>query len=43
MKSFCSRRWIGNHIHDPEGYWGYLKRKLSLNGGILQEKAPSVP
>ena len=24
----------GNHINGPEGFWGYLKRKLAAKGGI---------
>jgi len=28
----------GNHINGLEGFWGYLKRKLSAKGGIRKEK-----
>jgi len=28
----------GNHINGLEGFWGYLKRKLSAKGGIRREK-----
>ena len=28
----------GNHINGIEGFWGYLKRKLSSKGGIKKEK-----
>ncbi len=30
----------GNHINSLEGFWWYLKRKLSSKGGIRQEKPP---
>jgi transposase len=30
----------GNHINGLEGFWGYLKRKLSAKGGIRQKKLP---
>jgi transposase len=30
----------GNHINGLEGFWGYLKRKLVLKGGIRREKLP---
>lgn len=30
----------GNHINGLEGFWGYLKRKLSAKGGIRREKLP---
>lgn len=30
----------GNHINGLEGFWGYLKRKLSAKGGIRKEKLP---
>ena len=30
----------GNHINGLEGFWGYLKRKLSSKGGIRREKLP---
>jgi transposase len=30
----------GNHIKGLEGFWGYLKRKLSSKGGIRREKLP---
>jgi len=30
----------GNHINGLEGFWGYLKRKLSAKGGIRREKIP---
>jgi transposase-like protein len=30
----------GNRINGPEGFWGYLKRKLSSKGGIRREKLP---
>lgn len=30
----------GNHINGLEGFWGYLKRKLSARGGIRKEKLP---
>ncbi len=30
----------GNHINGLEGFWGYLKRKLSAKGGIRREKMP---
>ena len=28
----------GNHINGLEGFWGYLKRKLSAKGGIRRQK-----
>ncbi|MBI5420965.1 MAG: IS1595 family transposase [Parcubacteria group bacterium] len=28
----------GNHINGLEGFWGYLKRKLSAKGGVRREK-----
>lgn len=28
----------GNHINGLEGFWGYMKRKLSARGGIRREK-----
>jgi transposase len=28
----------GNHINGLEGFWGYLKRKLSARGGIRKER-----
>ena len=28
----------GNHINGLEGFWGYLKRKLSAKGGIREER-----
>ena len=28
----------GSHINGLEGFWGYLKRKLSSKGGIRKEK-----
>ena len=28
----------GNHINGLEGFWGYMKRKLSARGGIRKEK-----
>lgn len=28
----------GNHINGLEGFWGYLKRKLSAKGGIRKER-----
>ena len=30
----------GNHINGLEGFWGYLKRRLSAKGGIRKEKLP---
>jgi len=27
----------GNHINGLEGFWGYLKRKLSAKGGIRRK------
>lgn len=30
----------GNHINGLEGFWGYLKRKISAKGGIRKEKLP---
>lgn len=30
----------GNHINGLEGFWGYLKRKLSAKGGIRKKKLP---
>jgi len=30
----------GNHINGLEGFWGYLKRKLAIKGGIRREKLP---
>jgi len=30
----------GGHINGLEGFWGYLKRKLSAKGGIRKEKLP---
>lgn len=30
----------GNHINGLEGFWGYLKRKLSAKGGIRRKKLP---
>ncbi|MCL5011242.1 MAG: IS1595 family transposase [Patescibacteria group bacterium] len=30
----------GHHINGLEGFWGYLKRKLSAKGGIRREKLP---
>lgn len=30
----------GNHINGLEGFWGYLKRKMSAKGGIRREKLP---
>ena len=30
----------GNHINDLEGFWGYLKRRLSTKGGIRKERLP---
>jgi len=31
----------GNHINGLEGFWGYLKRKLSSKDGIRREKRAS--
>lgn len=28
----------GNHINGLEGFWGYLKRKLALKGGVRRER-----
>jgi len=30
----------GNHINGLEGFWGFLKRKLSSKGGIRRTKIP---
>lgn len=30
----------GNHINGLEGFWGYLKRKLSAKGGIRKKRLP---
>lgn len=30
----------GNHINGLEGFWGYLKRKLSARGGIRRKRLP---
>lgn len=30
----------GNHINGLEGFWGYLKRKLSAKGGVRRERLP---
>jgi transposase len=30
----------GNHINGLEGFWGYLKRKLSSKGGIRRDRLP---
>lgn len=30
----------GHHINGLEGFWGYLKRKLSAKGGVRKEKLP---
>jgi transposase len=30
----------GNYINGLEGFWGYLKGKLALKGGIRREKLP---
>lgn len=30
----------GNHINGLEGFWGYLKRKLSAKGGIRKNRLP---
>jgi transposase-like protein len=30
----------GSHINGLEGFWGYLKRKLSAKGGIRRERLP---
>jgi transposase len=30
----------GNHINGLEGFWGYLKRKLTSKGGIRRERLP---
>jgi transposase len=30
----------GNHINGLDGFWGYLKRKQVLKGGIRREKLP---
>jgi transposase-like protein len=30
----------GNHINGLEGFWGYLKRKLSAKGGIKRKRLP---
>lgn len=30
----------GGHINGLEGFWGYLKRKLSAKGGIRRKKLP---
>jgi transposase len=30
----------GNHINGMEGFWGYLKRKLSSKGGITRARLP---
>lgn len=30
----------GNHINGLEGFWGYLKRKLSAKGGIRRKRLP---
>jgi transposase-like protein len=30
----------GHHINGLEGFWGYLKRKLSSKGGIRKERLP---
>ena len=29
-----------NHINGLEGFWGYLKRRLSAKGGIRKERLP---
>jgi len=31
----------GNHINGLEGFWGYLKRRLSAKGGIRKERLTS--
>jgi len=33
----------GHHINGLEGFWGYLKRKLSAKGGIRKERLPIYP
>jgi len=30
----------GNHINGLEGFWGYLKRKLTAKGGIRKKRLP---
>ncbi|MBU0648218.1 IS1595 family transposase [Patescibacteria group bacterium] len=30
----------GNHINGLDGFWGYLKRKLTAKGGIRKKKLP---
>ena len=35
-KEYSDRK--GNHINGLEGFWGYLKRKLSAKGGIRKKK-----
>jgi len=30
----------GNHINGLEGFWGYLKRRLTAKGGIRKERLP---
>jgi len=30
----------GNHINGMEGFWGYLKRKLSSKGGVTRARLP---
>ena len=30
----------GNHINGHEGFWGYLKRRLSAKVGIRKERLP---
>lgn len=30
----------GNHINGLEGFWGYLKRRLTAKGGIRRERLP---
>lgn len=37
-QQYSDRR--GGHINGLEGFWGYLKRKLSAKGGIRRSKLP---
>jgi len=33
----------GNHINSLEGFWRYLKRKLSAKDGIRKSRLPFIP
>ncbi len=37
-QAFSDRK--GNHVNGLEGFWGYLKRRLAVKGGVRRERLP---